>query len=135
MFIQYLETSFSEIIVVFYITKVDTVQGCIAGFHMCIIISEILFPSYLGNLVENTGEKLAISIYNCNWIDQTITFQRTLHIMIIRANREHRLFAGNLIPISWESFLKVSLTMFPIKFICFFLYFRCRKRFILTIHF
>lgn len=109
MFIQYLGTSLSQIIVVFYITQVNTIEGCMASFHMFVIVSEVLFPSYLGDLVENASDRLAISIYNCNWVGQTISFHRILQVMIIRANREHRLFAGNLIPITLGSFLEVRI--------------------------
>lgn len=110
MFIQFLGTSLSQITLVFYISNVDSSMAYILLLHMSVIVGEVFFPCYLGNLIVESNENLATSIYFCNWVGQSIRFQKTLQTMIIRVNRENRLFAGTFIPITLESFLEVRLS-------------------------
>lgn len=107
MFIQFLGTSLSEVVGVFYLTKVESSMFYVVIFHMFVIVSEVFFPCYLGDLVVDSNEDLATSIYFCNWVGQSTKFQKILQMMIMRGNREHRLFAGKFIPITIASFLEV----------------------------
>ncbi|XP_055845058.1 odorant receptor 7a-like [Episyrphus balteatus] len=86
-------------------------------FDMISILIVSLPICYFGNSLMEETEQLTTAIYNCNWTDQTLKFQKSLIIFMQRSQRENILTAGGLLTINLQTFIAIirfSFSMFTV---------------------
>ncbi|XP_069964592.1 odorant receptor 7a-like [Bactrocera oleae] len=86
----------------------DAAQILIAATYIFAILIEAL-PCcwYVNSLMEECG-LLTTALYNCQWYDQDRKFRKMLIIFMQRSQRTMVLMAGDLVPITLQTFLNVS---------------------------
>ncbi|XP_037950198.1 putative odorant receptor 59c [Teleopsis dalmanni] len=70
----------------------------------------------VNELIAETG-RLTNAVYNCNWYEQDMKFRRALMIFMLRTHKQIQILAGNLVPVSLQSFIaivKFSFSMFTL---------------------
>lgn len=73
---------------------------------------ELFFPFYFGQQLFAEGEYFLNSLYECDWTDQSEIFKKNLLISITRAQKIPILKAGNMVPLTLETFLQVGFCLF-----------------------
>ncbi|EDW12797.1 uncharacterized protein Dmoj_GI17868 [Drosophila mojavensis] len=65
-----------------------------------------IFPiCYLGTMVEYSFGQLHFAVYSSNWVDQSISYRKSVLIFAERTQRLPKQIAGNFIPIALTTFL------------------------------
>lgn len=73
------------------------------------MVFELYIPCYYCTLVSSISENLPISIYNSNWLWQSLKFKRILKIMMLRSlKRERAIVSGGLFEVGLPTFLSVG---------------------------
>ncbi|XP_036332559.1 odorant receptor 7a-like [Rhagoletis pomonella] len=85
----------------------DTAQMLIAITYIFAVLIEAL-PCcwYVNALLEECGQ-LTLAIYSCQWFEQSKEFRKILIVFMQRSQRATVLMAGNLVPITLQTFLNV----------------------------
>lgn len=111
IFVQFITTSINQITFGYYIiysSSALTTFEIIMHTGQCIcIVLETLMPCYFGEKVKTAGDDLAEAIYNVNWYEQNVKFRKYFVLFLQRAQQEQCLKAGDVIPITLQSFVKV----------------------------
>ncbi|XP_055843071.1 odorant receptor 2a-like [Episyrphus balteatus] len=96
----------------------DSIGQLIMTVIDMLTILSVSFPvCYFGNSLLEESDRLTTAIYNCNWMDQTLKFQKTLIIFMQRSQIENILNAGGLVRINLQTFiaiLRFSFSMFTV---------------------
>ncbi|TMW43587.1 hypothetical protein DOY81_011333, partial [Sarcophaga bullata] len=83
----------------------DLTEQFFAMLYLLIILFQV-FPCcwYVNSLME-TSSKLTTAMYSCNWMDQNQKFRKILIIFMQRSQKTNTILAGNLAPVSLQTFL------------------------------
>lgn len=77
---------------------------------------EIFLPCYYGEKVRTAFNDLAQAIYEIEWYDKDVRFQRYFVLFLQRAQRDQFFMAANWIPITLRSFFVVIIELFFIRY-------------------
>lgn len=86
---------------------------CLMIEYFLSMVFEMYIPCYYCTLVSSISAKLPVSIYNSNWLWQSLKFKRTMRIMVSRSLKPVRtIVSGGLFEVGLPTFLLVSLTTY-----------------------
>ncbi|XP_055842589.1 odorant receptor 7a-like [Episyrphus balteatus] len=118
--LQLIITGASLCMTVFYFLNFNhgSVNQLLATILDMMAIVVVSLPvCYFGNSLMEETDRLTTAIYNCNWTDQTLKFQKSLIIFMQRSQRENVLTAGGLLTINLQTFIAIirfSFSMFTV---------------------
>ncbi|CAG9581973.1 unnamed protein product [Danaus chrysippus] len=76
-------------------------------FILC-ILTELFLYCYYGNELTVESELIVRSVYSMKWVSSPLRFQRLLLLLMLRVRRTLRPAAGRVIPLSLDTFVKIS---------------------------
>lgn len=97
-----------------YITQVSF-QAVVPLFMLLICSTfETLLPCYFGDDLKHTSLLFVDSINRCNWLDQSLTFKKTLILFLCKAQKPMVVLAGGFIPCSMHTFITIQKVAYSI---------------------
>ncbi|XP_034482186.1 odorant receptor 19a-like [Drosophila innubila] len=81
-------------------------------FNFIGVAIETFIICYAAEAVSDSAEHVCQAVYNCNWLDQSIKFQRTLILVLKRSQRPIIIMAARLLPVRMTTFLAVGKTAY-----------------------
>ncbi|XP_017850510.1 odorant receptor 2a [Drosophila busckii] len=82
-------------------------------FFMAVTL-EVLIICYFGDRMRTQSEALLNAFYFCDWFDQLPKFKQNLIICLQRAQQPSLIYAGNYIPLTLESFVKIIRSTYSV---------------------
>lgn len=77
--------------------------------YLLSMVFEMYIPCYYCTLVSSISADLPVSIYNSNWLWQSMKFKRIMKIMMLRSIKPLRsIVSGGLFEVGLPTFLLVS---------------------------
>ncbi|XP_037941928.1 odorant receptor 42a-like [Teleopsis dalmanni] len=95
----------------------DAAQILFTGTYLIAVLVETFPCCWFVNLLVQESDYLTTAMYSCNWYTQNQKFRKTLIIFMQRSQKSNVIMAGNLAPITLQTFLAVirfSFSMFTI---------------------
>ncbi|XP_053963806.1 odorant receptor 7a-like, partial [Anastrepha ludens] len=95
----------------------DATQMLIAATYIFAVLIEALPCCWYVNALMEECSQLTTAMYDCQWYEQNKEFRKMLIFFMLRSQRTNILMAGNLVPITLQTFLniiKFSFSMFTI---------------------
>lgn len=80
--------------------------------HVALIgyyIFDIFLTMYFGDLLIHKSDDLRVSLYQSNWVQQSLTFRRIAMILFERLQVPTVIRVGKLFPLSLQTFSSVNL--------------------------
>jgi hypothetical protein len=78
------------------------------------IWSEFLLLTALLSIIPFQGERIAVSAYACEWYNEPVSFQRSVGLVMMRAQRPVVLTLGPFGTVSLELFAAVSRRLYQL---------------------
>ncbi|TMW42565.1 hypothetical protein DOY81_012355 [Sarcophaga bullata] len=75
---------------------------------------EIFILCYYGDLYCQANDELVEAVYDCDWINRDVKFQRALRFILQRSQQTNIIMAGNIIPVRLPTFVKVMKTAYSV---------------------
>ncbi|XP_029172350.1 odorant receptor 13a-like [Nylanderia fulva] len=72
-----------------------------------VLLVQLFIYCFAGQTLESQSQELAYAIYETPWYNVDINVMKDLPLMILRAANPHRLTAGKLLAINFESFKEI----------------------------
>lgn len=109
LFVLYSLSTITQCSFAVYITQVDNYRAAVPLIMLLISSTfETLIPCYFGDDLKYESMLFVDSISSCNWIDQSISFKRTLVMLLSKAQKPMVLLAGDCIPCSLSTFFSIQ---------------------------
>lgn len=110
---QFLGTAIAQCSICYFLMFARV--GFMRFAHMLVLLTaltiETVLHCYTSELLCQEGDNLLAAVYRCNWLDQSVRFQRLLIPMLVRCQRPLILVAGVLVPVRMETFLAVGASL------------------------
>ncbi|XP_037941795.1 odorant receptor 7a-like [Teleopsis dalmanni] len=95
----------------------DAAQILFTVIYQIAILVEIFPCCWFVNVLMHESDYLTTAMYSCNWYTQNLKFRKTLIIFMQRSQKTNVILAGNLAPITLQTFLAIirfSFSMFTL---------------------
>ncbi|TMW45653.1 hypothetical protein DOY81_009267 [Sarcophaga bullata] len=88
-----------------FLTIQDTISfTCLAQF----------MATGLAQCTIGANDELVEAVYDCDWINRDVKFQRALRFILQRSQQTNVIMAGNIIPVRLPTFVKVMKTAYSV---------------------
>ncbi|KAM7344689.1 odorant receptor 2a-like [Cochliomyia hominivorax] len=118
-FLQFLVTAFALCLTAINLMAFDRdiTQQFFAIVYLCIIVIQVFPICWHVNVLMEKSDYLTTAMYSCNWMDQNNKFRKMLIIFMQRSQITNTVLAGNLAPVTLQTFLAIirfSFSMYTI---------------------
>ncbi|KAI8126968.1 Odorant receptor 2a [Lucilia cuprina] len=119
LFLQFFITGFSLCMTAINLIAFDSdiTQKFFASIYLSVILIQIFPTCWHVNTIMEKSDYLTTAMYRCNWMDQNQKFRKMLIIFMQRSQKTNTVLAGNLAPVTLQTFLAIirfSFSMFTI---------------------
>ncbi|XP_065369062.1 odorant receptor 2a-like [Calliphora vicina] len=95
----------------------DLTQQFFVIVYLVIVLIQVFPCCWHVNVLMHKSDLLTTAMYSCNWMDQNQEFRKMLIIFMQRSQKTNTILAGNLAPVTLQTFLailRISFSMFTI---------------------
>ncbi|XP_048489387.1 odorant receptor 2a-like isoform X2 [Plutella xylostella] len=73
---------------------------------------EIFLPGYLGTLLNYESAEIGRAVYQCDWIERSDSFKRSMRLLVERSKTPIELTALKIFPLSVTTFIAIMKTAY-----------------------